>query len=96
MPEWLVLVRHYLNQLLLYYIHLPQCIDRIHHSPESCTNEGGIRLLGGMQTYEGRVEICAGGQWSTVCDDFWGSLDAQVTCRQLGYSTEGESIIIII
>ena len=52
---------------------------------EECET-GDIRLRGGMTRYEGRVEICIDRVWGTVCDDFWGTVDAAVACRQLGYS----------
>ena len=43
-----------------------------------------MRLVGGRDTREGRVEICSNGVWGTI---FCGSLDgrvATVVCRQLG------------
>ena len=68
------------------------CMRMYTYHTESCNVQGAVRLIGGQSTTEGRVEICTGGVWGTVCDDYWGSLDAQVVCRQLGYSVDGKGI----
>ena len=55
----------------------------------SC-NHGDLKLMGGEDDWEGRVEVCFGGRWGTVCDDGWDGAEASVVCRQLGFSPEGE------
>ena len=47
-----------------------------------------IRLMGGRNKFEGRVEVCQDGQWKTVCNRGWGDEEAQVVCRQLGFAED--------
>ena len=49
--------------------------------------EGDLRLVSTSSTERGagRLEIYYQFQWGTVCDDFFGDLEADIACRQLGY-----------
>ena len=46
-----------------------------------------IRLQGGNYSNQGRVEVYCNGQWGTICNNGFGSTDAQTVCNQLGYNS---------
>ena len=48
----------------------------------SCS-DGAVRLMGGANPTEGRVEICLNNAWGTVCQNTFSPDDAVVVCNQL-------------
>lgn len=45
-----------------------------------------VRLVGGADLNEGVVQVYLNETWGTVCGDQWTMKEANVVCRQLGYS----------
>ena len=52
--------------------------------------DGGIRLVNGSTTMEGRVEVCINNTYGTVCDDFFDSNEATIVCLQQGLTSGGK------
>ena len=57
--------------------------------------DGDVRLRRGRNATEGRVEICFNNQWGTICDasSSWSNSDANVVCKQLGFSPTGKQLM---
>ena len=75
---------HPFPSILFFFTSLPS-ID--------CT-QNALRLLGGNSRGSGRVEICHNSVWGGFCGS-WDDADAQVICRQLGFSPIGLLIHVI-
>ena len=57
--------------------------------PVNCTL-GDIRLVNGSSVMEGRVEVCFGDFWGSICSTNWDNREAGVLCYQLFNSTAGK------
>ena len=51
---------------------------------------GDVRLVNGTSQLEGRVEVCFGNLWGTICHNSWDNRDAGVICKQLFNSSFGK------
>lgn len=54
----------------------------------------GVRLTDGTNEHEGRVEVCYGGYWSSLCASGWTENNTMVVCRQLGLSAAGKLMYV--
>ena len=61
---------------------------------QSNCSDGDVRLVGGSNEYEGRVEICINQVWGTICSGSsysrWGVTDGKIVCKQLGHQEFGK------
>lgn len=54
-----------------------------------CT-DGSIRLKPyDNSDFVGRIEVCVNGIWGSICSNYFTDNDAQVVCRQLGFTALG-------
>lgn len=74
------------------FIHFFYLID--HDTELSNCSDGDIRLVGGTNPLEGRVEVCINKAWGTICDVGFSTEDATVICNLLGVPYRSKSACV--
>lgn len=59
-------------------------------------NTGAVKLTGGPNEREGKVEVCINGVWGSVCDNGWDLHEAHVVCKQLGFGGISKCLITTV
>ena len=90
----LILPLSFSSSFLLFSLSLSLLSSLLSSLPLSLVvcHDGDLRLVGGTTPDQGRLEVCMGEVWGTVCDDSFGVVDANVVCRQLNYSSFSKQI----
>ena len=69
-----------LRNLILFVLFMPLAVG-----------PGAVRLVNGTLS-SGTVQVFYDQKWVTVCDESWDITDANVVCRQLGFSGANHSV----
>ena len=76
-----------------YFDHSYRCLYLTSYSGTVC-HDGEVRLRNGNHRHEGRIEICFNETWGTICNGInsysWNHSQADIVCKQLGYSQAGK------
>ena len=68
-------------------------IINVHVVPPQPCESGDIRIYS-SNPLSGTVQVCISGTWGDICNNYWGSNDARVACRQLGFPAEGQKCLL--
>ncbi|XP_071953930.1 scavenger receptor cysteine-rich domain-containing protein DMBT1-like isoform X2 [Antedon mediterranea] len=74
------------------YLNGYTCVDTCFPMLAKGPARSSLRLVGGKNKFEGRIEIHHDGRWGTVCDDGWSLADASVVCRELQLGDAVEAV----
>ena len=51
----------------------------------TCFTGVGVRIVGGENCLEGRIEVYLDAEWGTVCSNGFGDMEAHILCKTLRF-----------